>query len=227
MNRKSTYKKSIVDRMKAKDTSNLVRRHLWDEPTWKKTLKGRLMHVMKYNLLLCENKFSPLSFTESIAPRTETQNTVKFKPLDDRIKVNIFTNVNPQVLQPGLHFYSRYFDYFQSPDELLAKHFTEKEIIAIKSDPFYFKFTGSDYGGVGFFKKKSLTDVLNEEEKVGIKKVIKMELKDSLKKTKKKIDKYLDYYTYVMSQKDFIQDRRSVAKRTKKNKFTAEETENN
>ena len=49
------------------------------------------------------------------------------------------------MLQPGLHFYTRFFDVFQSPDELLANNFTEKEIYEIKSDPFYFKFSGKDF----------------------------------------------------------------------------------
>ena len=82
------------------------------------------------------------------------QNGNKFKPLDDRIKVNIFTNTNPQVLQPGLHFYTRFFDVFQSPDELLANNFTEKEIYQIRSDPVYFKFSNKDFGDVLFLKEK-------------------------------------------------------------------------
>ena len=118
--------------------------------------------------------------------------------------MNIFTNTNPQVLTPGLHFYTRFFDVFQSPDELLANNFTEKEIYQIRSDPVYFKFSNQDFGDVPFFKRKSLKDTLNEEEEFGKEKVIKQELKDSLKKTKKKIAGYLDYYTYVMSKKDVI-----------------------
>ena len=122
------------------------------------------------------------------------------------------------MLQPGLHFYTRFFDVFQSPEELLANNFTEKEIYEIKSDPFYFKFSGKDFGGVPFFKKKSLTDTLNEEEEFGKEQVIKKELQNSLQKTKKKIERYLDYYTYVMSQKDIIQDRHMLNKRNEKNK---------
>ena len=99
------------------------------------------------------------------------------------------------------------------------KHFTEEEIFAIKTDPFYFKFNTSDFCGVSFFKKKTLTDTLNEEEKFGVKQVVKQELRDSLKKTKKKIAGYLDYYTYVMSQKDLIQDRRAVKERNQKTKM--------
>jgi hypothetical protein len=48
---------------------------------------------------------------------------------------------------------------------------------------------------------------------------VKQELRDSLKKTKKKIAGYLDYYTYVMSQKDLIQDRRAVKERNQKTKM--------
>ena len=210
---------SLNPRNKPKDDPNTVKRHLYDEPLWKKTLKGKLLHLLKNNILLCESKFNPLSFTESIAPKIAKQNVNKFKPLDNRIKVNIFTNTNPQVLQPGLHFYTRYFDFFQSPDELLVKHFTEEEIFAIKTDPFYFKFNTTDFCGVSFFKKKTLTDTLNEEEKFGVKQVVKQELRDSLKKTKKKIAGYLDYYTYVMSQKDLIQDRRAVKERNQKTKM--------
>ena len=153
------------------------------------------------------------------------QNGNKFKPLDDRIKVNRFTNTNPQVLQPGLHFYTRFFDVFQSPDELLANNFTEKEIYQIRSDPVYFKFSNKDFGDVPFFKRKSLKDTLNEEEEFGKEKVIKQVLKDSLKKSKKKIAGYLDYYTYVMSQKDLIQDRHTLIKRDQKNKKNNNESE--
>ena len=234
--KKNQYRFSILDREKAKDKSNTVKRHLFDEPMWKKTLKGKLLRLLKNNLLLCERKFNPLvrtslfniqQFTESIVPRIAKQNVNKFKPLDDRVKVNIFTNTNPQVLQPGLHFYSRFFDVFQSPDELLANNFTEEEIYAIMSDPFYFKFSSKDFGNVTFFKKKSLTDTLNDEEQFGKKKVIQHELNESLKKTKKKIERYLDYYTYVMSQKDIIQDRYTLIKRKEKNKKNnfEEETE--
>ena len=105
---------------------------------------------------------------------------------------------------------------FQSPDELLANNFTEKEIYQIRSDPVYFKFSNQDFGDVPFFKRKSLKDTLNEEEEFG---------KDSLKKTKKKIAGYLDYYTYVMSQKDLIQDRHTLIKRDQKNKKNNNESE--
>lgn len=50
-------------------------------------------------------------------------------------------------------------------------------------------------------------------------------LKDSLKKSKKKIAGYLDYYTYVMSQKDLIQDRHTLIKREQKNKKNNNESE--
>lgn len=57
---KRTYKKSILDLEKQKDTSNSVKRHLCDEPMWKKTLKGKLLRLLKNNLILCESKFNPL-----------------------------------------------------------------------------------------------------------------------------------------------------------------------
>jgi hypothetical protein len=67
-------------------------RHFSDEPLWKKTLKGKLLHLLKNNIILNEDKFNPLSFVESIAPKVEGEFKNKFKPLDDRLKVNIFTN---------------------------------------------------------------------------------------------------------------------------------------
>lgn len=122
----------------------------------------------------------------------------------------------PHILEPGLHFYSRYFDYFQSPDEILKANFTEKEITLIMSDPFYFKFS-SEFNSVEFFKKKTLTELLNDEEAIGTKKTINHNLVKSLNQTKKKIGNYLDYYTYVMSQKDFMQNRHTLTKRKEKN----------
>lgn len=89
----------------------------------------------------------------------------------------------------------------------------------------YFKFSNKDFGDVPFFKRKSLKDTLNEEEEFGKEKVIKQVLKDSLKKSKKKIAGYLDYYTYVMSQKDLIQDRHTLIKRDQKNKKNNNESE--
>jgi len=191
-------------------------RHFYDEPLWKKTLKGKFLHLLKNNIILNEDKFNPLSFVESIAPKVEGEFKNKFKPLDDRLKVNIFTNNFPTVLLCNEKFYTRYFDYFLSIDELLKRNFTEEEIFQIKSDPFYFKFDNK-YNNVEFFKKKSLTEQLNEEEKIGIKKIVKHDLRESLKSTNKKMRKYLDYYTYVMSQKDFISNRYLVQQRNKQN----------
>lgn len=57
---KNTYKKSYMDQQKSKDTSYLVRRHLSQEPIYKKCLKGRLLSLMKGSLILNENKFNPL-----------------------------------------------------------------------------------------------------------------------------------------------------------------------
>lgn len=59
---KKLYKQSILDKEKRKDTSNVVRRHLYDEPIWKKTLKGKLLRLLKSNLLLCEKRFNPLVY---------------------------------------------------------------------------------------------------------------------------------------------------------------------
>ena len=197
--------------------NNTFQRNISSEPSWKKVLRGKLRNLLNKNIVLNEDKFSPLSFTESISPKNIKAYKAKFHPLDDRLKINIFTSVNPCVLNSEDKFYTRYFDYVLSPDELLSKNFTQKEIYEIKNDPFYFQF-GSHYNNVDFFKKKSLTDTLNEEEKIGRKEMIKHDLKESLKKTHKKIDGYLDYYTYVMSQKDFIPDRRYKIKK-KKDKY--------
>ena len=197
--------------------NNTFQRNISSEPSWKKVLRGKLRNLLNKNIVLNEDKFSPLSFTESISPKFIKAYKAKFHPLDDRLKINIFTSVNPCVLNSEDKFYTRYFDYVLSPDELLSKNFTQKEIYEIKNDPFYFQF-GSHYNNVEFFKKKTLTDTLNEEAKIGRKEMIKHDLKESLKKTHKKIDGYLDYYTYVMSQKDFIPDRRYKIKK-KKDKY--------
>lgn len=63
------------------------------------------------------------------------------------------------------------------------------------------------------------------KKEFGKEKVNKQVLKDSLKKSKKKIAGYLDYYTYVMSQKDLIQDRHTLIKRDQKNKKNNNESE--
>ena len=63
------------------------------------------------------------------------------------------------------------------------------------------------------------------KKEFGKEKVNKQVLKDSLKKSKKKTAGYLDYYTYVMSQKDLIQDRHTLIKRDQKNKKNNNESE--
>ena len=174
-----------------------------DEPIWKKFLRGKLLYLLKKNIILCENKFNPLSFTESISNVHLKEYKNKFRNMDNRTKVGIFTNNYPQILNQGNKFYSRYFDHFISPDELLYKNFTKEEIFQIKADPIYFNL-GGNFNNVDFFKKKSLKEILNEEEKIGPEKLIDVALKDSLKHTKKRIQKYMDYYSSVMSKQGII-----------------------
>ena len=174
-----------------------------DEPVWKKFLRGKLLYLVKKNIILCEKKFNPTMFTESISNAHVKEFKNKFRNLDNRNKVGIFTNKFPSILNQGNKFYTRYFDYFISPDELLDKNFTKEEIFQIKADPIYFNF-GGNFNNVNFFKKKKLKDTLNEEEKIGPTKLLDVTMKKSLKQTKKRIQKYLDYYTSVMSRQGLI-----------------------
>jgi hypothetical protein len=174
-----------------------------DEPVWKKFLRGKLLYLLKNNIILCEKKFNPNSFTESISNNYLKEFKNKFKNMDDRNKVGIFTNKYPNILNQGNKFYSRYFDYFVSPDELLYKNFTKEEIFQIKADPIYFNF-GNNFENVKFFQKRSLKETLNEEEKLGPNKLMDNVLKYSLRQTKKRIKKYMDYYTSVMARQGII-----------------------
>ena len=174
-----------------------------DEPVWKKFLRGKLLYLVKKNIILCEKKFNPTMFTESISNVHVKEFKNKFRNLDNRNKVGIFTNKFPSILNQGNKFYTRYFDYFISPDELLNKNFTKEEIFQIKADPIYFNF-GGNFSNVNFFKKRTLKETLNEEEKIGPTKLLDVTMKKSLKQTKKRIQKYLDYYTSVMSRQGFI-----------------------
>ena len=174
-----------------------------DEPVWKKFLRGKLLYLLKNNIILCEKKFNPNSFTESISNNYLKEFKNKFKNMDDRNKVGIFTNKYPNILNQGNKFYSRYFDYFVSPDELLYKNFTKEEIFQIKADPIYFNF-GNNFENVKFFQKRSLKETLNEEEKLGPNKLMDNVLKNSLRQTKKRIKKYMDYYTSVMARQGII-----------------------
>ena len=170
-----------------------------DEPVWKKFLRGKLLRLIKKNIILCEKKFHPDSFTESLSRKKVGEFKNKFKNLDERNKVGIFTNKFPSILNQGNKFYTRYFDYFISPDELLEKNFTKEEIFQIKADPIYFNF-GGNFDNVNFFKKRTLKETLNEEDKIGYKRVVDEAMNKSLKETKKRIGKYLNYYTSVMSR---------------------------
>ena len=169
----------------------------------KKHLRAKLCKLMQNNIILCEKKFHPRKYTESISNVHIKGYKNRFRNFDDKVKVGIFTNKYPSILNGGDKFYSRYFDYFTSPDEILFKHFTKKEIFQIKTDPGYFNI-GGNFKGVNFFKKKNLKDILNEEEKIGINNIMEADLKKSLSQTKRKIRSYLNYYTSVMSRKGFI-----------------------
>ena len=169
----------------------------------KKQLRGKLCKLMKNSIILCESNFHPRKYTESIANKQIKDFKNRFKNFNDTVKVGIFTNKYPSILSFGDKFYSRYFDYFTSPDEILSKNFTKKEIFQIKTDPGFYNI-GGNFNGVNFFKKKNLKDILNEEEKIGINNIMEVDLKKSLQKTKRKINDYLNYYTSVMSRKGFI-----------------------
>ena len=174
-----------------------------NEPIWKKFLRGKFLYLLKKNIILCEKKFNPVSFTESLSNIRIKEFKNKFKNMDNRTKVGIFTNKYPQILNQGNKFYSRYFDHFISPDELLFKNFTKEEIYQIKADPIYFNL-GGNFNNVNFFRKRSLKETLNEEEKIGPNKLIDVTMKNSLKQTKKRIQKYMDYYTSVMARQGII-----------------------
>ena len=174
-----------------------------NEPIWKKFLRGKFLYLLKKNIILCEKKFNPISFTESLSNIRVKEYKNKFKNMDNRTKVGIFTNKYPQILNKGNKFYSRYFDHFISPDELLFKNFTKEEIYQIKADPIYFNL-GGNFNNVNFFRKRSLKETLNEEEKIGPNKLIDVTMKNSLKQTKKRIQKYMDYYTSVMARQGII-----------------------
>ena len=169
----------------------------------KKQLRGKLCKLMKNSIILCESNFHPRKYTESIANKQIKDFKNRFKNFNDTVKVGIFTNKYPSILNFGDKFYSRYFDYFTSPDEILSKNFTKKEIFQIKTDPGFYNI-GGNFNGVNFFKKKNLKDILNEEEKIGINNIMEVDLKKSLSQTKRKIRSYLNYYTSVMSRKGFI-----------------------
>jgi hypothetical protein len=174
-----------------------------DEPVWKKFLRGKLLYLVKKNIVLCEKKFNPTMFTESISNVRIKEFKNKFRNLDNRNKVGIFTNKFPSILNQGNKFYTRYFDYFISPDELLNQNFTKEEIFQIKADPIYFNF-GGNFSNVNFFKKRTLKETLNEEEKIGPTKLLDVAMQKSLKQTKKRIQKYLNYYTSVMTRQGYI-----------------------
>ena len=175
----------------------------FNEPESKKILRGKLRYLIKNNIILCEKKFHPRNFTESITHKRVKEFRSRFKNLDVRNKVGIFTNKFPALLNSGNKFYTRYFDYFISPDELLNQYFNKEEIFQIKSDPVFFNF-GPNFQNVKFFKRKTLKETLNEEEKIGQSKIIDVTMKKSLHQTKKKIGSYLNYYTSIISKQGFI-----------------------
>lgn len=180
----------------------LASRKFSEEPLWKKSLRGRLNNITNKNIILQEKVFNPLSLIESLTNKKMKKFKLKFKNMESRNKIGIFTNKYPHILKSN-KYYERFFDNFISPDELLDRNFNEKEIYEILTDPGYYKYE-SRFGKTGVFVKKTLTETLNEEEKVGPDKLLRERLNNSLKKTKKKVDFYLGYYTNTLRQKDLI-----------------------
>ena len=203
-----TYKLSLDIKQKPKPkrirTLSLINKKpkISNEIENKKFLRGKLKYLVKNNIILCEKKFNPRSFTESISHVHVKEFKNRFKNINNINKVGIFTNKFPSILNVN-KFYSRYFDYFISPDELLNQNFNKKEIFQIKTDPNYFNF-GNNFNYVSFFKKKTLKEILNDEEKIGPTKLMDISLKKSLRQTKKRIGGYLNYYTSVMSRQGYI-----------------------
>ena len=127
-NLKNSKKQLIINKSKrplSTNNSNIQKKWRFsDEPVWKKFLRGKLLYLVKKNIILCEKKFNPTMFTESISNVHIKEFKNKFRNLDNRNKVGIFTNKFPSILDQGNKFYTRYFDYFISPDELLNQNFT-------------------------------------------------------------------------------------------------------
>ena len=169
----------------------------------KKYLRAKLCRLMEKNIILNEKKFHPRKYTESIPNFRIKSFKKRFKNFNSEEKVGIFTNKYPSILNHTDKFYTRYFDYFISPDELLIKNFNKDEIFLIKTEPGYYNF-GESFNNVYFFKKKKLRDILNEEEKIGINNIMEFDMQKSLQQSRKKIKSYLNYYTSVMSRRGFI-----------------------
>ena len=168
-----------------------------------KSLFTKKKENLKLKKLLNEKKFHPRKDTESISNTHIKSFKNRFKNFDSEDKVGIFTNKYPSILNNTDKFYSRYFDYFVSPDEILVNNFNKDEIFLIKTEPGYYNF-GESFNNVYFFKKKKLKDILNEEEKVGINNIMEVDMQKSLQKSRRKIKSYLNYYTSVMSRRGFI-----------------------
>ena len=196
-NQKQIFKKRVLSMNQKRNSKYFT------EPESKKFLRGKLRLLIKNNIILCEKEFHPRNFTESITHKRIKEFKSRFKNLDSRNKVGIFTNKFPALLNNGNKFYTRYFDYFISPDELLNQNFNKEEIFQIKSDPVFFNF-GPHFQNVKFFKRKTLKETLNEEEKIGQSKIIDFTMKKSLHQTKKKIGSYLNYYSSIISKQGFI-----------------------
>jgi hypothetical protein len=55
-------------------------------------------------------------------------------------------------------------DKVVTPDEFIYKNFNSDEIDIIRSDPRFFNIDKNEFKYVDIFKKKSLVDILNEED---------------------------------------------------------------
>ena len=201
--KKENLKLKKLSVIKSKIPNKIINIKSSNDANTKKYLRAKLCRLMKNNIVLNEKKFHPRKYTESIPNFRIKSFKKRFKNFNSEEKVGIFTNKYPSILNHTDKFYTRYFDYFISPDELLIKNFNKDEIFLIKTEPGYYNF-GESFNNVYFFKKKKLKDILNEEEKVGINNIMEVDMQKSLQQSRKKIKSYLNYYTSVMSRRGFI-----------------------
>lgn len=155
----------------------------------KKKLKGKLITLSKDVFIMDENKYKlyNMNLNENIEEKQNEKMNNYENEFRKKNNVNVITKKTPDYFQKIKPTF-RYEDYYVTPDEFFQQNFNEKETDILMSDPGYFTLPNATFSQIKFLKLRTLSKILNSEEKKTekIKKKIK---KIGFSQNKKKIEK--------------------------------------
>lgn len=157
----------------------------------KKKLKGKLITLSKDVFIMDENKYKlyNMNLHENIEERQNEKMNTYENEFRKKNNVNVITKKTSDIFQKITPTF-RYEDYYISPDEFFKQNFNEKETDILMSDPGYFTLPNATFSQMKCLELRTLSKILNSEEK-------------KTEKVKKKIKKI-----------DFLQNKKPEKKET-------------